>query len=1024
MNILTSLQKLAGSLKRRASGGMSAGIVAALAVCATTSAQAQVTVSTLGGGPGSQDISGVGNSIITFTGGTGGGAGIKLDNPLGMAFDGSGNLYIAENGQGNILKVTNPGNRATSFTYLFIAGLTDPIALAFASNGDLFVLTSVDGSIRRYTADGAFVSLVTSALVAPSAMTVLSNDNLIVTEIGGSVKQVTPAGVVTLLNNTFVNPTGISLYGSNKVAVADGGDNSIKLLNLLTPGTVTVLAGGNGAGFTNGLALNAKFNMPRYLSTAPDGSLIVADQNNQRVRILTSDGAVSTIYGVSTNQWPDNPFYPTYPGWKDGTNAHANQPFGVIVGPGATNIFVTEIGHTLDLLRVASGFNLGVSTGTNNTTTNVFVDTTLTNNLITLGFANGEGSSDYIGSPGQYFQVPITLTLPTSTKIHSMGFAVAVTNIEGTVLSAPTEIGFESKLVSPFTAPSGGTVYGTIPNLAFIGYSTNIVQNPQTGEFTTNYIGIYTNVLITNLTARMLDVAWLEVEGQGTLYPKEQDLIQYSMAYINIFGAHQLGRVIVGSFGFRIPPTAPIGSEYRVQVFNASAATGFNHAVDLLAPTNANALLSGSANSIKRILVQAPRTYLVGDLEGFRWYNVGEFGNGKLDMIDVQEAFMMASFRYNIPRPTNSDFYNTVDSYNVGSGIDPYSGNINAVTTGDGNIDIDDVITTLRRTLDYTVQWVYRYGGGAYASNGPGATPPDFGLSSYHATELATTSTGTTISIKASDVVQGSGTINVPIHAIVNGDGRPKRMLLSVLVQPENGAPELSEAVGYVPGSTASIGLPNSSFIIRRGNNALSLAWIDTSGFGGVPGLPSGDNTLVTLAIKPSRALATGEFYRIRVMSYSASPGYAYSFTTQDGLVSPVSMDSVSTIGDGISDAWRYRYFGKVLDMMALKDADSDGDGIPNWAEYLAGTNPTDGKSAFKLTRPDSDTSAGVKIRFQTVLGKQYVVESCVGFGNPWTQVGGTINGTDGEVVVTDNSTGAGSKFYRIRLLNSTNPAQ
>ncbi len=928
MNILSSLQKLAGSLKRQASGRMSAGIVAALAVCTTTSALGQVTVSTLGGGPYSQDVGSTpGSSIITFTSES---AGIKLDNPLGMAFDGSGNLYVAENGQGNILKITNPGNRATSFTYQFITGLTDPVALAFASNGDLFVLTSADGSVRRYTGDGTFVSVVTAALVAPSAMTILANDNLLVTEIGGSVKQVTPAGVVTLLNNTFVNPTGISLYGSNKVAVADGGDHSIKVLNLLTPGTVTILAGGNGAGFTNGLALSAKFNTPRNLSLAPDGSLIVADQNNHRVRIITADGAVSTVYGVSTNIWPDNAFYPTYPGWKDGTNAHANQPFGVIVGPGASNVFVTEIGHTLDLLRVASGFSLAISSGTNVTTTNVFVDTTLTNNLITLGFANGEASSDYIGSPGQYFQVPITLTLPVETKMHSLGFSIAVTNVGGSALTAPTEIGFESKLMAPFTTPSGEKFYGRIQNLAFVGFTTNIVVNPQTQAQTTNYIPNFTNVLITNLTAKALNVAWLEIEGQGTLYPAEQDLIQYSSAFINLFEAHRLGRVIVGSFGFRIPATAPIGSEYRVQVFNPSAATGFNRAVDILAPTNASALalLSGNANSIKRISVQAPRTYLVGDLEGFRWYNVGEFGNGKLDMIDVQEAFMMASFRANIPRPINSDFYNTVDSYNSGSGIDPYSGNINAVTTGDGLITIDDVITTLRRSLDYSVQWVYRFGGGAYASNGPGATPPNFGLSSYKAADLATTTdTGTTISIKASDVIQASGTINVPIHAIVNGEGRPKRMMVSVLVEPKNGAPDLSEAMGYVPGSTSYIGLPNSSFIVRRGNNALSLAWIDTSGFGGVPGLPSGDNTLLTLAIKPSRPLVNGEFYQIRVMSYSASPGFAFTSTTQDGLVSPVSMENISSIGDGISDAWRYRFFGKVLDLMALKDADSDGDG-------------------------------------------------------------------------------------------------
>ena len=1028
MNILTSLQKLAGGLKQNALSRWTTGIVAALAVCSTTSALGQVTVSTLGGGPYSQDVGTTpGSYIVTFTGGTGNSAGIKLDNPLGMAFDASGNLYIAENAQGNILKVTNPGNRASSFTYQFITGLTDPVALAFSGAGDLYVLTSADGTIRRYNSDGVFISTITTALVAPTALTVLPSGNLIVSEIGGSVKQVTQAGVVTVLNNGFVNPTGLTLLSSNRVAVADGGDNSIKVLNLTNTANLTLLAGGNGAGFSNGLAFNAKFNMPRAISAGPDGSVVVADQLNHRVRIITPDGRVDTVYGVSTNSWPDNPFYPAYPGWKDGTNAHANQPFGVIIGPGATNVFVTEIGHELDLLRVASGFSLAVSTGTNTTTTNIFVDNTLTNVVVSLGFASSEGSSDYIASSGQYFQVPITLSLPLAQKIYSLGFSVAVTNVNGNPAHAPTEVGFSTKLKFPIVDPSGSTIYVPISNHLFVNYVTNIVVNNQTGVTTTNYIPRYTNSLITNFPAKLVDVAWLEVPKSGILYPKDQDLVTYSMAHINLFRGHEVGRVILGSFGFRIPAGVTNGTEYRVQVYNASGTEELNRGIDVLTPTNSNplALSAGSANSIKKIVIQNPRAYLVGDLEGFRWYNAGEFGNGKLEIIDVQEAFMMAGFRLNVPEPVTSDFFNTVDSYNVGSGIDPYSGNINLVTTGDGVLTIDDVITTLRRTLDYTVQWVYRLPGGVYASNSVGVIPPDFGLSSTRPFGLATTEeTKTTISVKADDVVQAGGIINVPIKATVSGTGRPKRMMLGVLVEPMGGAPALTEAIGYTPGSTSLIGAPSTTFTLRQGSYALSLGWIDTSGFGGVPGLVSGQNTLVTLSLKPSRNLVAGEFYKIRIMHFSASPGFVYNSTTQDGIVSPVSMDNISTMGDGIPDSWRYRFFGQVLDLATLKDADSDGDGIPNWLEYLAGTNPTDAKSGFKVAKPEPTPAAGTVLRISTVVGKQYVVESCEAFGAPWVQVGNIINGTDDEVVVTDSSSNASSKFYRIRMINGNTLTQ
>lgn len=1010
--------------------------MAALAVWPTASALGQVTVTTLGGGPGSTDTSStVGSSVITFSGGSSGVQGIKLDNPLGMAFDSSGNLYIAENGQGNILKVTKPGNKDESFTYLFIKGLTGPVDVKVATNDDVYVLTSGtgSGSIFRYNSSGTLLGTITTALVSPTSFIINSDGNLVVTETGGTVKQVTTGGVVTTLSSAFTNPTGITLYSTNRVAIADAGDNSIKVLNLTNTASITLLAGGNGAGFTNGLGFSAAFNNPRNISAAPDGSVVIADENNQRVRIITASGTVQTIYGVSTNDWPDNPFYPTYPGWKDGTNAHANMPFGVIVGPGATNIFVTEVGHPKGaLLRVASGFSLAAASGTNNTSTNIFsTDTSLTNAVLTLGFANGEGSSDYEGFAGQTFQVPVTLSLPTSQNLYSMGFTLGVTNIGGSGATAVSSIGFASKLQKPIDDPVIGTVFVRIEPQAFVKYVTNIVVNGTTGESTTNYVPQFTNTLVTNLTANIMGVGWLEISGTGNLYPDNQDLITYSSAYINQFNAHSLGKVIVGSFSFQIPATAPVGSEYRVQIYNASGTEGLNKGVDISTPGNTNdlALVSGIANSIKKITVKAQKTYLVGDLEDFRWFNVGEFGDGSIKMIDVAETFLMASYGLNKPLPTSSDLFNAVDSYNVGSGIDPLTGNIDTVTTGDGNIDIDDVLTTFRRALDPTVQWVYRFPGGVFASNGVGVPFPDFGTSSQPVQLAADTGTGkTTIAVKVDDVVQASGTINVPVHAVVSGTGHPNRMMLTVVVEQHGGAPALSEAVGYTPGSTSQLGVPGVSQyslpVVRKGNNALAVFWNESTGFGSYPGLNAGDNVILTLSLKPSRALQAGEYYRVRVLSYSASPGYAYSSTTEDGLVSSVALTSVSSLGDGISDAWRNRYFYTALSTDSLSNADPDGDGVPNWQEYLAGTNPNDRASAFKLSSTVVNPDTGVTIRFMTVVGKQYVVESSAAIGAPWVAVGGTVTGTGGEVTVTDNSAGAGSKFYRIKLIDGNTATQ
>ena len=136
MNILTSLQKLADGWKPKGFSRLTTGIVSALAICSATPVLAQTNVAdvlTLGGGlPQSQDVANTpGSWVLTYTGDVGGSlqSGIKLDTPLGMAVDSTGVLYIAESAQGNLLKVTNPGNRSTSFTYLFAGGFAKPVAV-------------------------------------------------------------------------------------------------------------------------------------------------------------------------------------------------------------------------------------------------------------------------------------------------------------------------------------------------------------------------------------------------------------------------------------------------------------------------------------------------------------------------------------------------------------------------------------------------------------------------------------------------------------------------------------------------------------------------------------------------------------------------------------------------------------------------------------------------------------------------------------------------------------------------------
>jgi streptogramin lyase len=81
--------------------------------------------------------------------------------PTGLAFDASGNLYVAD-GIANINKITSAGDVST-----FATGLAGPCGLAFGSNGDLYVADSLDGTIDEFSPEGLNIATIASGLSSP-----------------------------------------------------------------------------------------------------------------------------------------------------------------------------------------------------------------------------------------------------------------------------------------------------------------------------------------------------------------------------------------------------------------------------------------------------------------------------------------------------------------------------------------------------------------------------------------------------------------------------------------------------------------------------------------------------------------------------------------------------------------------------------------------------------------------------------------------------------------------------------------
>jgi hypothetical protein len=105
---------------------------------------------------------------------------------------------------------------------------------------------------------------------------------------------------------------------------------------------------------------------------------------------------------------------------------------------------------------------------------------------------------------------------------------------------------------------------------------------------------------------------------------------------------------------------------------------------------------------------------------------------------------------------------------------------------------------------------------------------------------------------------------------------------------------------------------------------------------------------------------------------------------------------------DGIPASWLIRNFGATNAPGGAATDDPDEDGYDNYAEYVAGTVPTDGASVLRILGVVPQ-GAGLKVRFDGVQGRRYRLDYTGALPPPgWTALTTNFPGTNGEVQITD----------------------
>jgi uncharacterized protein (TIGR03437 family) len=283
-----------------------------------------------------------------FSGDGGAAANARFSGPAGLALDSAGNLYVSDSGNNRIRKIfagiitTIAGTGAAGYAgdggLAASAALNGPSGLFVDGAGSLYVAEINNHTVRRISASGIINTVAgngsagfsgdggpaaQASLNTPSCVAVDPSGNIFIADYGNSrVRQVSMSGVIsTFAGNGQKAPLGGNVVTDNlehdggpaasaivdaacvgfdsagRLLIADQFNNRIR--QVTSDGIIHTVAGSGLQNFSGdgGPATKAGMNSPSSAVGDPFGNIYVADSLNARVRKISSTGVITTAAG-------------------------------------------------------------------------------------------------------------------------------------------------------------------------------------------------------------------------------------------------------------------------------------------------------------------------------------------------------------------------------------------------------------------------------------------------------------------------------------------------------------------------------------------------------------------------------------------------------------------------------------------------------------------------------------------------------------------------------------------------------